>query len=531
MSDKEKFANFIISSQIFILVHIQEKEDEQKIFDSINSTGEKLTATDIIKNAIFDKIQKKAGRTVAINLYKQYWRNVFDSPEQFEFWNTQSNADKTARVNSEHFFRYIAIIFGIYDATKHRLEQLSSIYKSHLKDKESKDLEELLSYIQKYAAIMQNKILAVGNEYSFSNKTEMFLHTLREFEANTFMPLALLLFDKLRNHQTQLHKSLNLIQCFIVYRAIIKCETSSYNKTISTIINQLKNKDANEYYDIIYQNLAKIDFYGIPNLQTVKRSLIDIKTQQKRLKYILFWIELFRRKAVTTDKCNYENFKLQYLNEKDQDKPETFAIGNITLLEGAGFNKKLAKADWHRKLYGNGKAKQCISSNRHLYINRDLEKYKKWEAEEINIRSNELIRDFFHIYKLDENQYELINNNPQEIQDTYTHNKINHSVLRVNFPLGGGYIQEKASLDTFIRTIEIIGFQLVMLLRITVAGVYLIDTKHQGLLAKDGSERIRQYNGYFVYINLSNIVIPKQNSSLLPLQLYCSYELHFEDIF
>ena len=46
---------------------------------------------------------------------------------------------------------------------------------------------------------------------------------------------------------------------------------------------------------------------------------------------------------------------------------------------------------------------------------------------------------------------------------------------------------------------------------------------------------IRLYAVFFLYQNrlflTETIVIPQQNSSLLPLQLYCSYELHFEDIF
>ena len=45
------------------------------------------------------------------------------------------------------------------------------------------------------------------------------------------------------------------------------------------------------------------------------------------------------------------------------------------------------------------------------------------------------------------------------------------------------------------------------------------------------SSALFSYVYIFHQMAFAYIVIPKQNSSLLPLQLYCSYELHFEDIF
>lgn len=70
----KEFMDFILDSQLWVVINLGQDEDEQKIFDSINSTGVKLTATDIIKNALFDKVIK-----LTINyetLYKDYWESV-----------------------------------------------------------------------------------------------------------------------------------------------------------------------------------------------------------------------------------------------------------------------------------------------------------------------------------------------------------------------------------------------------------------------------------------------------------------------
>lgn len=51
-----EFIKYINDSKIWVAVTLNANEDEQKIFDSINSTGEPLPAADIIKNALFDKV-------------------------------------------------------------------------------------------------------------------------------------------------------------------------------------------------------------------------------------------------------------------------------------------------------------------------------------------------------------------------------------------------------------------------------------------------------------------------------------------
>jgi len=54
----------------------------KKIFDSINSTGERLSATDIIKNALFDKPIKISSEDKASQMYRDYSENIFEKDEE-----------------------------------------------------------------------------------------------------------------------------------------------------------------------------------------------------------------------------------------------------------------------------------------------------------------------------------------------------------------------------------------------------------------------------------------------------------------
>ncbi len=63
-------------NKILVVSDLNKKENEQVIFDTINSTGVKLTASDIIKNALFQKI-KLSGKSLE-NFYSETWQKCFE---------------------------------------------------------------------------------------------------------------------------------------------------------------------------------------------------------------------------------------------------------------------------------------------------------------------------------------------------------------------------------------------------------------------------------------------------------------------
>ncbi|MFZ4478172.1 MAG: hypothetical protein ACOYPR_23470 [Saprospiraceae bacterium] len=70
-------------------------DDEQEIFDTINSLGVRLTTGELLKNFIFsDNIIKP--------LYDTLWEPVFeDDEEQILFWNKPKTSGRIIRTNIE----------------------------------------------------------------------------------------------------------------------------------------------------------------------------------------------------------------------------------------------------------------------------------------------------------------------------------------------------------------------------------------------------------------------------------------------
>jgi uncharacterized protein with ParB-like and HNH nuclease domain len=81
----------ILSKILFVGIDIDENEDEQQIFDTINSLGIKLTTAELLKNYFFNKDN--------ISMYESYWKNIFEPDDETkEYWDTEITTGRIKRI-------------------------------------------------------------------------------------------------------------------------------------------------------------------------------------------------------------------------------------------------------------------------------------------------------------------------------------------------------------------------------------------------------------------------------------------------
>lgn len=173
-----EFAKYIVDQKLWVVVSLGEGEDEQKIFDSINSTGQKLTATDIIKNTLFAVVISKLGEAKASKLYQEYWKSIFEKDDkETSFWDEELETGRVKRVRSEILLHSFSIIKGIFDVEEHNLGNLSSLFKEHFDKnlKTKQDIEDFLKDLKKYATIYRDfPWVEKGKNFSYKEWEERF---------------------------------------------------------------------------------------------------------------------------------------------------------------------------------------------------------------------------------------------------------------------------------------------------------------------------------------------------------------------
>ena len=90
----------------FVEIILDNQDDEQQIFDTINSLGVDLTIDELMKNFLYDINEEDA--------YVNNWKPVFDDKESRDFWGTNDAARSQAatdenKVISNFFFDFVRI--------------------------------------------------------------------------------------------------------------------------------------------------------------------------------------------------------------------------------------------------------------------------------------------------------------------------------------------------------------------------------------------------------------------------------------
>lgn len=416
IDDIQKFMDFILKeSKLWVVIDIEQDEDEQKIFDSINSTGIKLTATDIIKNALFDKVIK-----LTINyetLYKDYWESVFEN-ENTDFWDSEVATGRLKRTQSEIFLHAFAIIKGFFDAEK-SLEKLSASYKDKIKNLSEETMKIFLKELKQYANIYFNfpKIVFSSDKnkatnFAFDDYELRLFHILKVADVNTIMPLLLKLKALYGKDEKTLKECYEVLEIFIINCYVSSATTKDYNKLFAKMTLELDDKNP---IISIKNHLKERATTPLPNHSQIEISLKSAakKLDNKRAKLVLFWIELFRRHNNPNDikeltyKYELEHLMPQKWEEnwteigKDKETAETliYQIGNMTLLNGS-LNASISNAKWIEKLGNEKSKKNCIKKCADLLVTREILDKKEWNATEIETRTKNLIKEFFEIWDI-----------------------------------------------------------------------------------------------------------------------------------
>lgn len=81
--------NMMISNITFVCITLDGEDDEQQIFDTINSLGVPLTTGELMKNFLYGADDEEA--------YRTSWKPMFDTDEAREFWDSDASASRQAK--------------------------------------------------------------------------------------------------------------------------------------------------------------------------------------------------------------------------------------------------------------------------------------------------------------------------------------------------------------------------------------------------------------------------------------------------
>ena len=390
-TDKQKAVKQVLLHKIPIISMLLDKDDdEQEIFDTINSLGVRLTVSELLKNYLFKDKE-------LIEYYEKEWQSVFENDEeQVEFWSTVRSSGRVKRDNIELLLYCVLIIETKKEV---RLEKLFSEYKLHLKEMGIEEKKQFLLRLNDLANLyleMPQKEELI--EFGFENQVKRFFHLLESLEITTIFPLVLYLYTNISD-ENELNNCFGILESYIALRQICKFTTKNYNNLFIQIIRSLdkikseRKINANDLLDII----KSFNDFGnrMPTKLEVQEAFHSSVLSNKQAGAILYTIALkdIDSEYSDTKTLSSKSFSVEHMMPKKWEenwsdvnldelskfkrKQKILTIGNLTLIT-KNLNSKLRNQSWVNK-------KQTLKEYSSLKMTTSFLELDNWDEKSIQI--------------------------------------------------------------------------------------------------------------------------------------------------
>jgi len=211
-------------------ITLEEGDDAQVIFETLNERGEPLLAADLVRNNIFHRAD--AAGEKAEQLFATHWKPFEDA-----FWSVEEKQGRYKKPRVEFF---LANFIAGKIAGEVNLGKLFSEYKAFLKP--PKGAKE-----QRYATVAEEikELARLGGIYreiiERTSDTELaaFSRRLQPWDVTTVFPLVMRIWAATSMSEEQKGECLRMLLSLIVRRAVCGLTTKNYNKFFLMVVDHL----------------------------------------------------------------------------------------------------------------------------------------------------------------------------------------------------------------------------------------------------------------------------------------------------
>ncbi|MBG1267703.1 DUF262 domain-containing protein [Nostoc sp. WHI] len=355
----------------------RDHDNPQLIFESLNSTGLKLSEADKIRNYVLMGLQPEKQDEI----YNLYWHPM------------EKSFDKTA--NSELFDRFIRDYLTIKSrsGTIPNIGDVYSSFKIYVQDKKDTLIKEIVADVYLYSKYFVK--LAFAQETD--QEIKQLITDINTLRVDVAYPFLIEVYDDYIQNKIgrqEFISILRLVESYVFRRSICGIPTSSMNKSFATLSREI---DRENYLESLQIALGgKKSYKRFPGDEEFRRELVVKDIYNFRgCNYLLRKLENYEHKElVNVPKYTIEhimpqnpNLSLEWQTDLGEQWKEIQAkylhtIGNLTL---TGYNPELSDRPFIEKRDINGGF-----ADSPLRLNRGLQHLKQWNETEINKRAESL---------------------------------------------------------------------------------------------------------------------------------------------
>jgi hypothetical protein len=403
----EALTQVLLNGLQLVVIQLEADEDSQEIFETLNARGTPLTAADLIKNFVFQRLDLPAQDSEAA--YEKYWK-LFETA----FWENEIGAGRNAMARSSLFLNQWLIA---QTAEPIGAREVFSRFKYFSTHGSNAPMGDLLPTIHRSALDYQSWTEGAHTKDGAVDRLTLFVYRIGALDSEATKPLLIWLRDPALEPVTAdvEDRFLMNLESWLVRRSLLRLSTQSYSDLVALLLQELKEGPRQEAATVAERLLREQTSGNLywPSDDEVQAWLatapIYRRLRRGRLRMVLEAIEDHLRgydsnrpsyagQRVARDHHAIEHilpqqwqthWPVEDLAARLARDNHVHVLGNLTLLT-RGLNSKVSNGPW---LGESGKAAH-LAKHDVMLMNNELRTsgVDGWDEKKIDARTAEMTR-------------------------------------------------------------------------------------------------------------------------------------------
>lgn len=398
----DALAGALMQGLEIVAITLDPEEDAQAIFETLNARGTPLTQADLVKNFIFQRLDREGGDTR--EFYDQRWR-------QFEgdFWTTEISLGRYSLARVAMFINH-----WLVSQTGEEVSTQATFarFKHWATYSTSRPMTDIVESLYRQALQYRSWIEQADVRDGDLDVPSMFTYRTQAAGFEAVKPIVLWLYDADNRVPIAVADSaLRWVESWALRRSLLRRPGSDVSRTMAALIGELRQVDPQRVAERAQTYLASLDRQGTywPSdfeLRAELRAMPAYRAHRRgRLRMFLEAAEDDARgftsngaarsgSRVARDAMHIEHvlpqkwkmhWPVETLHEEVERDAHIHRLGNLTLLTAA-LNSSVSNGPWQ------GATGKRAALDRHdlLLINRRLRSSETWGEALIDERNDEL---------------------------------------------------------------------------------------------------------------------------------------------
>lgn len=409
----EELTDVLKSGLTLVSIELTASENSQEIFETLNARGTPLTAADLVRNFVFQRIEAEGGD--AQRVYTHDW------PFETKFWAKEVSVGRYFVSRSSLFLNQ-----WLVSQTGEEVSPQATFtrFKSYVEHQPDLSMTELLPLIKKQADQYQAWTLAADAPSGDLTVVEMAMYRMKASKLELLKPLLLWLHSPGRDAPaSQIERIVTAAESWVVRRQFLRMTTSDLGRIVADIISANDNAPVDDLAERVIAHLSRLNvsstyWPGDDEVrQALSREAAYSRFPRARLRMYLEAVENAYRAETRQPQVARTGLPIEHvLPQKWQDNwpvvgPEEALerqervnrLGNLTLLT-TSLNSKVSNGPWASKREAMLKHNTMTMTGRLVGTGDDSE----WDEAAIDARTAQMIDVLLDVWPVPEGHHGMV---------------------------------------------------------------------------------------------------------------------------